>query len=69
MKASYDDWRVALVDELEYLGLSADEAFDQYSFVEAYEYGMKPREAVQDYLDSVHQTVKGRENEAISEIR
>ena len=58
MKADYDDWRVELVHELEYLGLDVDDAFDAYHFGKAYDEGMKPREAVHDYLDSIHQTVR-----------
>ena len=59
MKAGYDEWYDALVNELNYLGLNVSAAFDAYPFMKAYdEFGMTPREAIHDYLDCVHTMVR-----------
>lgn len=59
MKAGYDEWYDALVDELKYLGLDVLSAFDSYPFRKAYdEFDMTPRQAIQDYLDHIYTVVR-----------
>ena len=49
--ANYDDWKLAVLDQLEARGLDVAEANDWYSWPSAYEDGMKPNEAVSDYQE------------------
>ena len=49
-RANYDDWTAAVHDELKAAGLDIGDAYDCYSFKEAYEeYDLTPRDAVKDY--------------------
>ena len=53
-ESQYDDWTAELREEFRAFGVDAGEAYDAYPFRQTYdEWGMKPREAVQDYLASV----------------
>ncbi len=53
-KATYEDWIEAVRDELKARDLDAGDAFDNYAFWRAYdEYGLTPRDAVQDYQDGM----------------
>ncbi len=53
-KAPYEDWIDAVRDELKARGLDHGDAFDAYSFHRAYdEFGLTPRDAVQDYQDGM----------------